>query len=93
VTGLRIGSPNASKSPRISKRARLASTSTSKSIGTNSGSSLFGDIAENTHHMVAISSVSSPDMIFTSASRWRGSAFSSTTSWIVPLPSWTGPGK
>jgi len=35
--------------------ARWAWTSTSQSIGRNSGASLFGDMAEYTHHMVAIS--------------------------------------
>src|SRR5215469_18513285 len=40
------------------------------SIGRNSGSNLFGHIAENTHHMVVISSVSPPVRIFSRASRW-----------------------
>src|SRR5215472_8546778 len=60
VTGLRIGSPTVSTKPGIASRPRRASTSISNSIGRNSGSSLFGHMAEKTHHPVAISSVSSP---------------------------------
>ena len=43
-------------------------------------------MALNTHHMVAMSSVSSPCRIFASASRCRASARSSITACIVPLP-------
>jgi hypothetical protein len=93
VTGLRIGSPRDSTTPGTTRRARRPSTSTSRSIGAKSGSSLVGHMAAKTHHMVAAGSVSSPVMIFTSASRCLPSARSSTTSRIVPSPSCTAPGQ
>ena len=64
-----IGSPEDCTMPGTSSRARRASTSTSKLIGLNSGGCLFGLMAPNTHHTVAMSSVSWPDRILTSASR------------------------
>src|SRR5215469_6495555 len=88
VTGFRIGSAVMSRMPGTWSRPRRRSTSTSIAIGRNSGSSLFGAIAEYTHKIVAISSVSAPVMILYNASRCTGSARSSVITCIVPLPAW-----
>jgi hypothetical protein len=78
---------------RTTNVARLASTSTARSIVSKIASSFVGDMALKTHHMVAISAVSSPVMILITASRCFSSARLSTMSCMVPLPWCTAPGQ